>query len=143
MPEALQGSEELQGVRGVLLALWEKDYVGFHKSAASRQWGDLLSPLMGVLSAKTRDRVQRVVSRAYTTVSLDTLVSLLACTRDEGLRVVAQNSWAYDPATGTITIGKGKDGAHGSGSHSGAAEHIPSTSLSEMTKYVIHLDANN
>merc|ERR1712087_302865 len=64
VPRNLAGSEEIQGVRGLLEALWEKDYVRFHGLTQSRQWSDLLSSLVAALVEATRSRTIRVVSEA-------------------------------------------------------------------------------
>jgi len=138
VPDTLRENAEIQNVCKVLKTLWEKDYVGFHKNVSAHPWSELLLPLMGQLAAETRSRVQRIITKAYTSISLDALTSMLACTMDEALQVVEKNGWKLDPSSNTIEISDKacEDSSEGS-------RYIPGTGLEEMTKYVLHLDMQN
>ena len=135
VPRNLAGSEEIQGVRGLLEALWEKDYVRFHGLTQSRQWSDLLSSLVAALVEATRSRTIRVVSEAYTTISLNDLAKFLSCTGDVAAKVAESHAWALDASTGMLKVTPP--------SRAQGSTQIPENSLEEMTKYVVHLDMQN
>ena len=135
VPKNLAGGEEIQGVRGLLEALWEKNYIRFHGLTQSRQWSDLLNPLVAALVEATRSRTIRVVSEAYTTISLSDLAKFLSCTGDAAVKVAETHAWALDASTGMLSVTPP--------SRAQGSIQIPENSLEEMTKYVVHLDMQN
>ena len=96
VPQSLLGDTEMQAVQKVVQTLWEKDYAGFHKSIADHPWGELLLPLMPTLADETRSRVERIVSKAYTTISVETLMSMLAYSHEKVLQLASENAWELD-----------------------------------------------
>ncbi|KAF4319661.1 hypothetical protein BBO99_00004681 [Phytophthora kernoviae] len=81
-PEAKHNSEELQAVWGIGKALWDRNLAGAY-AAMDREWSPSLQELIEALRTSTRESTAELLSRAYSTISVNDVALALGFNRPE------------------------------------------------------------
>lgn len=96
-------NSELTAVWQVGKHLWHHDYPNIYSSITSYQnWPMHLGNIMNLLLESTRNRAKILISKAYSTISLNDCVKLLGQPEEEAIRTIKSLGWALDTETNHV-----------------------------------------
>jgi len=132
IPEPVrQANPDLGLIWQVGRQLWQRNYDALHPAvAALSALPSLYWPLVQELQVKQQDRMFQLLSKVYTSLSLDTAVRFLGTPPVQLLEAVAAQGWQYDEATQILRPAQP--------TCSNRAGHVDS--LSALSGYILHLE---
>jgi len=92
----------LASVGALLQALWSRNYADFYRSCETVAWSDAHLALIQQLVETTRMRTLALISRAYTSISVQDLASYIGVSVDDALRVAGDHSWTVDSTANMV-----------------------------------------
>jgi len=115
--------------------LWSRDFPSAHL-ALNQEWPEEISKYILILKEKLQERVQNIVSKAYSSIKADEFAKLLGMNEQQALRVASQREWQFDSGSGYI-YPKTPD----CGKQAEASTFISSEQqLSRLTDYISYLE---
>ncbi|XP_075212008.1 COP9 signalosome subunit 8 [Lycorma delicatula] len=87
---------ELSNIWAVGRAMWQRDLPAVYTTISSTEWSDNVANIMRALHGEIQRRATELISRAYSSLGVNTLSALLGCSADEALRIAAQKNWEVD-----------------------------------------------
>lgn len=92
IPDHAKSDAELQAAFRLLQRLWVKDYEKTWE-ALNRPWQSDLQPIIDAISLNYRNRILKLVEKAYIDIYVHKLATLLGLSEEETLRVVQGLGW--------------------------------------------------
>uniref|UniRef100_A0A6G1SM03 COP9 signalosome complex subunit 8 n=1 Tax=Aceria tosichella TaxID=561515 RepID=A0A6G1SM03_9ACAR len=98
-------NNELSVIWSVGKLMWKKNYSEIYGTIDSIPvWPNHLKNIMKLISESTRQRVIELISKAYSSISLNDASQLLGLNNDETLKLAEQLNWLHESETGFLTI---------------------------------------
>jgi COP9 signalosome complex subunit 8 len=98
-------NNELSVIWSVGKLMWKKNYSEIYRTIDSIPvWPNHLKNIMKLISESTRQRVIELISKAYSSISLNDASQLLGLTNAETLKLAEQLSWRHESDTGFLTL---------------------------------------
>jgi COP9 signalosome complex subunit 8 len=96
-------NNELSVIWSVGKLMWKKNYSEIYQTIDSIPvWPNHLKNIMKLISESTRQRVIELISKAYSSISLNDASQLLGLNNDETLKVAEKSNWLHED--GFLTI---------------------------------------
>ncbi|KAL5489241.1 hypothetical protein EMCRGX_G018311 [Ephydatia muelleri] len=95
-----QSSGEIGDLWEIGKKLWQRDFAAVYPLAHNASWPQYLVPIVTDLVARVRTRVMNLVGKAYSTISITDLCSLLGQTEQEVKQAAEGLEWEFDTSTG-------------------------------------------
>jgi COP9 signalosome complex subunit 8 len=98
-------NNELSVIWSVGKLMWKKNYSEIYRTIDSIPiWPNHLKNIMKLISESTRQRVIGLISKAYSSISLNDASQLLGLNNDETLRLAEKLNWQHENESGFLTI---------------------------------------
>ncbi|XP_049868820.1 COP9 signalosome complex subunit 8 [Pectinophora gossypiella] len=103
IPQNITSSNpEIAAIWAVGQKMWKKDLAGTYQALAAYTWTEPVSNIIRALEEKVRERALNLIGRSYSTVSIDTVVSMTGLSRDAVLHMCQDRKWDLDEDGTTI-----------------------------------------
>ena len=97
IPEGTKtGNSELGSIWKVGQFLWKRDFENAYSNIESTEWSSVTKPLMERLRNTLRERMAKLISQAYSVVTVADVVKLLGMGSAEAINFAEQSSWQVD-----------------------------------------------
>ncbi|XP_037297646.1 COP9 signalosome complex subunit 8 [Manduca sexta] len=94
IPQNITSSNpEITAIWSVGQKLWKKDLPGTYQTLAAYNWTEPVANIIRALEEKVRERTLNLIGRSYSSISLDTLVSMTGLSRDAALHSCRDRKW--------------------------------------------------
>lgn len=123
--------------------MWKKNYSEIYETVNScPTWPNHLKNIMKLILESTRQRVITLITKAYSTISLNDASKLLGLTNEETLALGQQLNWSYEPESGFISINRDSSNQPNNKHTQAVLELDNGTELLEkLTDYIIFLES--
>lgn len=119
----------------IVQLLWSRDFTSVHL-ALNQEWPQDICKYMTTLKERLQDRVQNVVSKAYSNIKTEEFAKLLGMTEMQAIEVARKRDWQVDTNSG-YTFPKVPE----HGSQTDTVNYIScEDQLSRLTDYVSYLE---
>ncbi|XP_011693555.1 PREDICTED: COP9 signalosome complex subunit 8 [Wasmannia auropunctata] len=89
--------EELGRVWTVGQCMWQRNWPAVH-TALNVEWSEDIKDVMVALKANVRERVMRLISKAYSSLNLTTMATMSGMSSDEARQAAIDRGWTVDGA---------------------------------------------
>ncbi|KAI8340664.1 COP9 signalosome [Chlamydoabsidia padenii] len=123
---------ETENMWQVCAALWKTEYSAAYVILNdSSRWSTRIQPMINDILESIRERVALLLAKAYTTITMDNVISFFGMQEQDIIQALSTKGWTYDPTSSTFTTCKQE-----------TANHKPSNfdQLSAMSNIVLHLE---
>lgn len=99
LPEAIQANKDIEKTRELLKLLWNMDQgtlVEVMPYIRSQFWPDTLRPLVDIFVEVFQEKIRRLVSKAYSRISLSTFAALMGIDTELARRMVVDIEWVIE-----------------------------------------------
>ncbi|XP_072047454.1 COP9 signalosome complex subunit 8-like [Amphiura filiformis] len=86
---------ELGHIWAVGQQMWHRDFPATY-SAMKKDWSEPVKPMMDSLLEHVRQRVFKLISRAYTSIEADELASYVGLPLEQAINAVVEEGWTYN-----------------------------------------------
>ncbi|KAI8427957.1 hypothetical protein MSG28_002274 [Choristoneura fumiferana] len=93
---------EIAAIWAVGQKLWKKDLAGTYQALATYNWTEPVANITRALEERVRERAFHLIGRSYSSISLDTVVSMTGLSRDTVLRACADRKWVLSEDGATV-----------------------------------------
>ncbi|XP_072757507.1 COP9 signalosome complex subunit 8 [Anoplolepis gracilipes] len=90
--------EDLRRIWTVAELMWQRKWPKVH-TALNVEWGEDIKDIMTALKDNVRERVMRLISKAYSSLNLTTMATMSGLSLDEARQAATDRGWSVD---GTI-----------------------------------------
>ncbi|SAL99112.1 hypothetical protein [Absidia glauca] len=91
----------------VCAALWKTDYnAAYHFLNDPTHWSTLITPMISDILESIRERVVLLLAKAYTTITMDNVISYFGMQEQDVVQALSTKGWTYDSTTKTFTTKK-------------------------------------
>ncbi|XP_011143603.1 COP9 signalosome complex subunit 8 isoform X2 [Harpegnathos saltator] len=90
-------NEELGRIWLVGQRMWQRDWAAVHV-ALNADWSEDVTDIMTALKDKVRERIMKLISKAYSSLDLTVLASMTGLSLDEARRTAIDRGWSIDGA---------------------------------------------
>ncbi|XP_018316441.1 COP9 signalosome complex subunit 8 [Mycetomoellerius zeteki] len=97
-PDVKAAHEELGRVWTVGQCMWQRNWPAVH-TALNVEWSEDVKDVMTALKDNVRERVMRLISKAYSSLNLTTMATMSGMSLDEARQAATDRGWTVD---GTI-----------------------------------------
>ncbi|XP_018376662.1 PREDICTED: COP9 signalosome complex subunit 8 [Trachymyrmex cornetzi] len=97
-PDVKTAHEELGRVWTVGQYMWQRNWPAVH-TALNVEWSEDIKDVMTALKDNVRERVMRLISKAYSSLNLTTMATMSGMSLDEARQAAIDRGWTVD---GTI-----------------------------------------
>ncbi|XP_022194322.2 COP9 signalosome complex subunit 8 [Nilaparvata lugens] len=87
---------ELNLIWGVGKAMWQRDLPTVYSTIQNTPWSENVCNIMKALHEEVQKRATELVSRAYSSLSVDTLSALVGLRQEDALKLAAERGWQVD-----------------------------------------------
>ncbi|XP_064388862.1 COP9 signalosome complex subunit 8-like [Halichondria panicea] len=103
IPESMkQDSREIGELWEIGKRLWRRDFSAVYELAKNPEWPPYLESIVSGLVAKLRERLLILVGKAYTTIRVPDLCTLLGQSEAEIKQMSVERSWDFDDQRNVI-----------------------------------------
>ncbi|CAE1150404.1 COPS8 [Acanthosepion pharaonis] len=103
IPSSIKSSHpELGHMWSVGQKMWQRDFPGIYE-VLNREWPENLKPTMNALHESTRRRAINLVSKAYSSINMDTFATLVSVPLADVNKVAKAEGWTTDDDTKMVT----------------------------------------
>ena len=143
VPKEVREKDSLQAIWDVGCSQWRREHTAVYKKVAEGKWSPVLRPFMQAVASNYRRKQVELVSKSYTSITLDELLGFYLGLKDVAqLRELMKDNqledvWTFDDdkAPKLVRIGKKQEDY---------AEMLDASALmSQFTKYVCFMEAQN
>ncbi|KAJ2953679.1 hypothetical protein O0L34_g1296 [Tuta absoluta] len=97
IPQNITGSNpEIAAIWAIGQKLWKKDLAGTYQALAAYNWTEPVASIITALEEKVRERALNLIGRSYSSISIDTVVSMTGLGRDAVLHTCRDKKWELD-----------------------------------------------
>ncbi|XP_073941858.1 COP9 signalosome subunit 8 [Choristoneura fumiferana] len=101
-PSITSSNPEIAAIWAVGQKLWKKDLAGTYQALATYNWTEPVANITRALEERVRERAFHLIGRSYSSISLDTVVSMTGLSRDTVLRACADRKWVLSEDGATV-----------------------------------------
>ncbi|XP_014486320.1 PREDICTED: COP9 signalosome complex subunit 8 isoform X2 [Dinoponera quadriceps] len=94
-PNVKAANEELGRIWLVGQRMWQRDWAAVHV-ALNVEWSEDVMDIMTALKDKVRERMMKLISKAYSSLDLTVLASVTGLSLDEARRTAIDRGWSID-----------------------------------------------
>ncbi|XP_011880897.1 PREDICTED: COP9 signalosome complex subunit 8 isoform X2 [Vollenhovia emeryi] len=94
-PDVKAANEELTRVWTVGQCMWQRNWPAVH-AALNVEWSEDIKDDMAALKDNVRERVMRLISKAYSSLNLTTMATMSGMSLDEARRAAIDRGWHVD-----------------------------------------------
>ncbi|XP_071577060.1 COP9 signalosome complex subunit 8 [Temnothorax nylanderi] len=94
-PDMKTAHEELGRVWTVGQCMWQRNWPAVH-AALNVEWSEDIKDVMTVLKDNVRERVMRLISKAYSSLNLATMATMSGMSLDEARQAAIDRGWTVD-----------------------------------------------
>ncbi|KAJ0181900.1 hypothetical protein K1T71_002622 [Dendrolimus kikuchii] len=103
IPQNITSSNpEITAIWAVGQKLWKKDLAGTYQALAAYNWTEPVANIIRALEEKIRERTFNLIGRSYSSISLDTVVTMTGLSRDAVLHACRDHKWTVNEDGVTI-----------------------------------------
>ncbi|XP_068621468.1 COP9 signalosome complex subunit 8 [Battus philenor] len=73
--------------------LWKKDLAGTYQALTAYNWTEPIANIIRALEERVRERAFNLIGRSYSTISLDTVVSMTGLTNEAVIQICNDRKW--------------------------------------------------
>lgn len=127
-----EGSPELVAAWKIVQKMWAHDHAGVYVALKGFDWTELVQPVAGAIGDDYSISMLRLLSSAYSTVSIADASGFLGFSENETVTFLTQqHGWVLDPSSQMLTV---RPMSHV------ANKKTDSSQLQNLTEYVFHLE---
>lgn len=127
-----ESSPELVAAWNIVTHMWTHDHAGVYKALKGFEWSELIQPITSAIGDDYSSSMLRLLSTAYSTVSVADASGFLGFTENETVSFLTrQHGWELDPASQMLTVKPMTTVAN---------KKTDSSQLQNLTEYVFHLE---
>jgi len=102
-PGVKKSVPELTAIWAIGQNLWNRKYSDLYNSIQNFTWSPNIAPLIILLADAVRTRTFNLISKAYSSISIDDCSVFLGITPKDTITLATNNGWKYDASTKTLT----------------------------------------
>jgi len=127
-----ESSPELVAAWKIVQNMWTHDHAGVYKALKGFEWTEPVQPVTSAIGDDYSTSMLRLLSTAYSTVSVADASGFLGLSENETVTFLTQqHGWVLDPASQMLTVRP---------LSSVANKKTDSSQLQNLTEYVFHLE---
>ncbi|KAG0570651.1 hypothetical protein KC19_6G177700 [Ceratodon purpureus] len=127
-----ESSPELVAAWKIVQNMWTHDHAGVYKALKGFDWTELVQPITGAIGDNYSTSMLRLLSTAYSTVSVADASGFLGLSENETVTFLTQqHGWVLDPASQMLTVRPMSTVSN---------KKTDSSQLQNLTEYVFHLE---
>ncbi|XP_024394883.1 COP9 signalosome complex subunit 8 [Physcomitrium patens] len=127
-----ESSPELVAAWKIVQNMWTHDHAGVYKALKGFDWSEQVQPVATAISNDYSSCMLRLLSTAYSTVSVADASGFLGLSENETVTFLTQqHGWVLDPASQMLTVRP---------MSSVVNKKADSSQLQDLTEYVFHLE---
>eukprot|EP00249_Psilotum_nudum_P015079 c25155_g2_i1 orf=259-867(-) len=126
-----QSQPELVAVWKIGQCMWMHDYAGVHEALRGYNWGQDIQPLVAAVAEDYSKRMCKLLSTAYSTISVDDAAAFLGLTHSEAIHFTLQQGWTLDSSSQMLTVKPPPPVSE---------QKLDSSKLKNLTEYVFQLE---
>lgn len=126
-----QNHPELIAAWKIGQCMWTYDHAGVHEALRSYSWSPAVKQLVAAIAEDYSRRIMKLLSTAYSTISVSDAARFLGLTEDETIRCTMQEGWTLDSVSKMLIVQSASPVAE---------QTLDSSNLQNLTEYVFHLE---
>ncbi|KAI6701690.1 hypothetical protein NL676_016014 [Syzygium grande] len=111
--------------------LWTRDYAAVHEAIRGFDWSQEVRGLVASFAEQYTKRMFRLLSSAYSTISLQDAALFLGMSEDDAANYVLQQGWDVDPTSRMLTVRQ---------QQAVTDQKLDPSKLQRLTEYVFQLE---
>ncbi|KAJ7519797.1 hypothetical protein O6H91_20G055800 [Diphasiastrum complanatum] len=126
-----QNQPELLAAWKIGQCMWTHNYSGVHEALHNFEWSHDVRPVVGRIAEDYSGRIFRLLSTAYSTISVTDAASYLGLSINDTIIFTGKNGWGFDPSSQMLTV------------HplvTTVEQKLDASNLQSLTEYVFHLE---
>lgn len=126
-----QSHPELVAAWKIGQCMWTYDHAGVHKALRSYSWSPAVQQLVLAIAEEYSRRIMKLLSTAYSTISVSDAARFLGLTEDEAVKRTIQEGWTLDSVSKMLTV---------QFTSPVASQKLDASKLQNLTEYVFDLE---